>query len=474
MRLRWLSVVAGLGLGLSSCSFDDGGVEPDGSGSVDASVDAEPPVCVPGCEGDILVTCPAGGAQRVECDLGCVADNAPHCAVMVPSNGVTIADLDIVPVDKPFVVPAGEVYTIATDNGRITDEDGVQVRPATTAGGLHEATGTYYARRGETVGLFAVDSLVVEAGATLRGDGERALIVLARGEIVVRGTVDVSAGCLDGIGGNTCGGPGGGDGASVVSQAGGCARGGNGAGAAGGGEAGAESGGGGGGLGAAGGAGGRAGSEAMPRAGGLGGQPSSACPGPTLVPLVGGSGGGAGGVGDANGGPGGGGGGALQLSSFVRLQIDSGNESTPAVVRASGAGGTAPTTAAQGGGGGGSGGSILLEAPVLFIATRSSITANGGGGGSGVLATSADDADGTSGTITETRAPGGNGNDDDEGFGGVGGARSGGAGTGGAALDGSGGGGGAVGIIRLNRRTQTFGTNVVISPQHNEGALTVQ
>jgi hypothetical protein len=475
MRLRWLSVVAGLGLGLSSCSFDDGGVQPDGSGAVDASVDAEPPVCVPGCEGDILVTCPAGGAQRTECDLGCVADDDPHCGVMVPSNGVTVGDLDVVPADKPFVVPAGAIYTIDTDSGRIVDEDSRTIRPPTTGGGVHEGTGTFYSQRGGAVGLFAVDALTIEAGGVLQGEGDRALIIFSRGDIVLRGTIDFSAGCRSGLGDGVCGGPGGGAGVSVGSTtAGGCGPGGNGAGVAGGGEAGAESGGGGGGLGAPGGAGGRAGSEALPRAGGAGGQPSNACPGPTLVPLVGGSGGGAGGVGDVNGGPGGGGGGALQLSSFARIQIDSGNEATPAVVRASGAGGAAPTTAAQGGGGGGSGGSILLEAPVLLVATRSSITANGGGGGSGVLSTSVEGADGMPGTTTETRAAGGNGNEDDEGFGGVGGARSGAASTGGRALDGSGGGGGGVGIIRINRRTQTIAGGAVISPAHTEGALAVQ
>jgi hypothetical protein len=476
MRLRWLSVVAGLGLGLSSCSFDDGGVQPDGNDTPpDASVDAVPPVCTPGCEGDILVTCPEGGAQRVECDLGCVADATPHCAVMVPSNGVSADDLDVVPADKPFVVPDGETYVIDTDTGRIVDGDNRQIRPATAAGGLHVDTGTYYARRGETVGVFAIDALTVEPGATLRGEGERALIVLARGDILVRGTIDVSAGCVDGLAASTCGGPGGGEGASVTSQAGGCAPGGNGAGSPAPDEAGVESGAGGGGFGAAGAGGGRGGTAGMPRAGGAGGAIAT-CSGPTLVPLVGGSGGGAGGVGDVNGGAGGGGGGALQLTSLTRVTVDAGDGDAPAILRASGAGGTGPSSGAQGGGGGGSGGALLLEAPTIVLADGSVAVANGGGGGSGTVASSNEAANGAAGGIGTARASGGIGEaaENNRGFGGVGGARSGGAGTGGNTFDGGGGGGGGVGIIRINRRTLTIGGSAVVSPEHSEGALNVQ
>lgn len=476
MRLRWLSVVAGLGLGLSSCSFDDGGVEPDGSDAVDASIDAEPPVCVPGCEGDILVTCPAGGAQRTECDLGCVADDDPHCAVMVPSNGVTLTDLDVVPNGMTFTVPAGETYTIDTDTGRIEDEDGTQIRPATTGGGVHAATGTFYAQRG-TLGLFAVDALTVEAGGVLQGEGDRALIVLSRGDIVVRGTIDFSAGCRSGVGGGVCGGPGGGVGATTVATtARGCGPGGNGAGSPAPDEDGVESGAGGGGFGAAGASGGRGGTQGMPRAGGAGGG-IAGCSGQTLVPLVGGSGGGAGGIGDVNGGAGGGGGGALQLSSFTRVSVDAGDDAdAPAILRASGAGGTGPVAGAQGGGGGGSGGAILIEGPVIELSDSSVVVANGGGGGSGTVPSSNPAANGAAGGITTARAAGGIGEaaENNRGFGGVGGARSGAAGGGGPTLDGGGGGGGGVGIIRVNRRTQTIGGDALVSPAHSEGALTVQ
>jgi hypothetical protein len=475
MRLRWLSVVAGLGLGLSSCSFDDGGVQPDGNGTPpDASVDAVPPVCTPGCEGDILVTCPEGVAQRAECDLGCVADATPHCAVMVPSNGVSVGDLDVVPVDKPFVVPDGETYIIDTDTGRIEDAGGDVVRPATAGGGVHTDTGTYYARIGDPIGLFAVDALIVEAGGVLRGEGGRALVILSRRDILVRGTIDFSAGCLSGVGGSTCGGPGGGDGSSLGGMAGGCARGGNGVGLPGGGDPGDETGGGGGSLGGAGGAGG-GGRGPQPRPGGAGGQLPGTCPGVTLQPLAGGSGGGGAGIGDANGGAGGGGGGAIQLSSLTRIEINAGNGAdSPASIRVNGAGGTATVTSNQGGGGGGSGGALLLEAPELAVAGGSILVANGGGGGSGTVPGTTAGANGQAGGLTATRAAGGVGDDDGEGFGGVGGARSGGAMPGGGNVDGGGGGGGGVGIIRVNRRTQTIGGDAVISPQQSEGALSVQ
>jgi hypothetical protein len=435
--------------------------------------DAVPPICTPGCEGDVLVSCPGGVATREECALGCLADAPMRCAAMVPSNGASADDLTLVPQDRPFVIPAGAFYVVDTDTGRIVDGDGLEVRPATTGGALHEGTGTFFARRSERIAVFILDSLTIETDAILQGDGERGLVILARGDVVVRGAIDVSAGCRD-VGGTTCGGPGGGAGASNVGAAGGCARGGNGAGAAGGGEVGAESGGGGGGLGSSGGAGGRAGSDALPRPGGVAGQPSATCPPPSLDPLIGGSGGGAGGVGDVNGGTGGGGGGALQISSFTSIRLESKTAGNPPSIRASGGGGSAPITAAQGGGGGGSGGAILLESPTIALGEGAYLVANGGGGGSGTMASSTGRASGVNGLLSAAQAPGGAGDDDNQGSGGMGAALAGPAGSGGPVLDGGGGGGGGGGIIRLNRRTRTVGRNAIISPAHTEGALTLQ
>jgi hypothetical protein len=265
-----------LGLCVASCTFDDVKVA-----AVDAGGDGD--VCASRCEGDVLVACGPGGDERTACPLGCVEQGAARCVRMVPSNGADYSDLDSIPA-APFVVPGGRTYTIDTDSGRIIDDAGAVVRAATVAGGLHEGTGTYFARRTDNVSLLSVDSLVVEVGATLKADGDRALILLARGAILVRGAIDVSGGCTGNGASAVCGGPGGGDGGTIDSMAGGCAPGGRGSGAPGGGIPGVESGGGGGGFGQSGAVGGRAGSKDMPRSGGAAGRPSSACAGATLDP----------------------------------------------------------------------------------------------------------------------------------------------------------------------------------------------
>jgi hypothetical protein len=174
-----------LGLCVASCTFDDVKVA-----AVDAGGDGD--VCASRCEGDVLVACGPGGDERTACPLGCVEQGAARCVRMVPSNGADYSDLDSIPA-APFVVPGGRTYTIDTDSGRIIDDAGAVVRAATVAGGLHEGTGTYFARRTDNVSLLSVDSLVVEVGATLKADGDRALILLARGAILVRGAIDVSA-----------------------------------------------------------------------------------------------------------------------------------------------------------------------------------------------------------------------------------------------------------------------------------------
>ena len=460
MRLRWLSVVAGLGL--VACSFDGGGVEPDGTQpNPDGGADAEQ--CTPGCDGDVLVTCTSGNEERTPCALGCTATPQPHCALLNPSNGAEAEHLDMVPVTGDLVIPAGATYRIDTDDGEIRTSASVLVRAATPGGGRDEETGTNFELVGNGIVVLAVDSLVIEPGATLSGIGSKALVILARGEIRVLGTIDFSAGC------NpinpTCGGPGGGVGAQGTGSASGCAAGGNGVGDETDiGDAIDESGGGGGGLGAAGGKGGDG--EGGSPSGGQGGTPATACPGATLVPLLGGSGGGAGGVGGGSGGRGGGGGGAIQLTSYVSVTIgapDSGG--TLALINVNGAGGLHSIIDTEGGGGGGSGGGILLEAPSVVVTARAILVANGGGGGSGQIIE--ERGNGKKGTLTTEQAQGG---DDDRGAGGGGdgGARNGAAQPGGGDTDGGGGGGGSVGIIRVNGRA-VMTSGAVISPAHTVG-----
>jgi hypothetical protein len=464
---RW-SFVALLAM---SCTFDD--VRPavvDG-GSNQADADA---ACVDACDGDTLVRCDGTGPVRTECAAGCTGGPEPRCAAMVPANDVGLDDLVEVPAIG-FVVPAGRTYTIKTDLGLITDEAGGVIRPATPGGGLHLETASVYQPRGDALALFAVDSLTVEAGAVMRGEGTRALVVLSRRDITVAGTFDFSAGCQDQRG-PVCGGAGGGTGGvnDPATDAQGCAPGGNGRGSPSAEAAGAETGGGGGGLGGSGAAGGDAVWSPERHPGGRPGEVSDACPNASLVPLRGGSGGGAGGRGDVNGGLGGGGGGAMQLSSLTRIVVGSGGAEMQALLLANGAGGSAPAMGRQGGGGGGSGGAILLEAPDVNIAAGSVVAANGGGGGSGEGPSTDPGLNGAPGGSTAARALGGRGNDDGAGYGGQGGARSGFATAGGEWFDGSGGGGGGVGILRINARTLSIAADAVISPAHTQGEIAIE
>jgi hypothetical protein len=228
-------------------------------------------------EGTTLFTCEGEEPVRVECALGCQAGTSPRCARPVLSNGADITDLAGVP-EVAFVVPRDRTYSIDTSSGRIVDDSGSVVRPTTGNGGVDDVTGSYFGFDDNGQALLAVHSLTVESGATLRGTGNRALIVLSRGAILIQGVVDVSGGCVGEDSSSRCGGPGGGDGGTVERGAGGCAPGGPGIGTPGGGLEQSESGGGGGGFGQAGAPGGLTGSEVTPRVGGVPGRPSAACP----------------------------------------------------------------------------------------------------------------------------------------------------------------------------------------------------
>jgi hypothetical protein len=72
---------------------------------------------------------------------------------------------------------------------------------------------------------------------------------------------------------------------------------------------------------------------------------------------------------------GGNGGGAIELSARVAIVV------TGTVTAGGAGGGGAPQGSAAGGGGGGAGGYIGLDAPMVELATASTIAANGGGGG---------------------------------------------------------------------------------------------
>lgn len=446
-----------LALPALACSFTPPGISGGSNGGDDAGTTA--PIDAPvapdasGCSDECIMdngdafVCDAQG-NTTFCPVGCDdSGDAARCLQLTPSNGVAP---DFAMITSGLTVASGTV-TIDTDTGRIADQDGAEIRPA----GAGVLAGIRYEEVSTPRALLVVDSLTVESGATLRPFGDRALIVLSRGDAIVRGLINVGGGCDDSDEPG-CGGPGGGDGATSLLPAQGCAPGQSG----GAGVGIPESGAGGGGLGRA----GRRGGFTTSTLPGAGGNPafSVTCPDETLEPLRGGSGGGrGGGTNPTQVRDGGGGGGGFQLTSQSSIQLFAGAE-----IWAGGAGGGPSREAVNGGSGGGSGGAILLEAPLISAPSGALITANGGGGGGGGVTAGF----GSEGSHSLDLAPGG-GQGGGGGGGGPGGAANGAAGNGIDAFDGSGGGGGGVGIIRFN--THDTGSisagDATVSPAATEG-----
>ncbi len=353
------------------------------------------------------------------CPIGCAATPAPHCGALAPSN-VPAAKLDeLLPQATGSVTAPSGNFEIDTDTGLVA-----------MAGGANPFAmpGTRFETLEGNLSVLVVDSFVVPPSATLRGTGTRGLIIVARGEIDVQGTLDFSAGCsLGGPVTPRCPGPGGGKGGAFNVLTKGCAPGFNGAGKGGG-------------------AGG--GFATMGGVGGLGTTAATAseltmCGDETLDPLVGGSGGGAGAMNsDADGG---GGGGAVQLSAFGRVRVLG-----RIFVGGGGGGGSAGN---NGGGGGGAGGAVLIEGDTVLL-DSAVLIATGGGGGGGRTG-----SPGSSARVDGSVAPGGA-----SGGGGEGGdgatatlaAEAGAAGGGMMNIDGGGGGGGGLGRIRINVRGGGF------------------
>lgn len=200
------------------------------------------------------------------------------------------------------------------------------------------------------VGSFAT------ATGEVRVIGERALVIVSAGDVVIGGTLNAGAAeSTPGAGGYGPGaGPGsGGNGGSRGSYS--------------------DSGGGGGGYGTDGLRGGHA--EGGSAGGGGGGGTYG---GPRIPVLEGGSGGGRGGNGGCQDNEGGAGGGAVQIYSATMIRIDG------ILSAGGGGGGRGPGCSgsnAGAGAGGGAGGALLLQAPV--VENMGMIAANGGGGGGG-------------------------------------------------------------------------------------------
>ena len=474
-RLAWIcaAVLA------AACGFNPTGGMPgddapdidaadEDDAGVDAAVETDGAVCTARCQGAQLVTC-TGGVEDppVTCAAGCLTSGTPHCGVLVPSNGASAADLGAA-VTAELLVANGRVVVLDSDTGAITSYQGTAPTPIRAAGANVNA-GIRYRVQLQSGGapdlaVFAVDALTIEDGGTLKVAGGRPVLLLVDGVATIAGGIDIGAGrsgamltteC------QTCAGAGGGNGATTLAVAAGCAPGGNGAFDL----ATDETGGAGGGLGVTGAAGGDSDAD--------GGDFSalSACPGPALVPLQGGSGGGRGGfdsIGVFGGLGGGGGGGAMQITSMTSIAL-----SATADLYAGGAGGLG-STSDYGGGGGGAGGAFLLEAPTVTVTSNARITANGGGGGAGRTANR-----GENGARSETqRASGGagDGSGQNDGRGGLGGISStSGATQGNGNVDGTGGGGGGAGILRINTvSTLTVPAGAVVSPPHTAGTAAVQ
>lgn len=289
-----------------------------------------PDACVVRCDGRSLVTCEGSPSERRdECKLGCGDAPSPHCLQMVTSNLGSATIFDTATSD----LIVGEATTIDTTTmgARRTQRDGSEVAVLV------------YGR--------------VTIGGALRIVGPVPLVLIARDEITIGGSIDVSA-----MGGTP--GPGGRAGATSV----GAMASGPGNGRGGQHEGTYEDGGGGGGGQC--GTGGRGGDGGGGRGGDGGGRTDAAGDPETL------RGGGGGGAGNGDFGVGGSGGGAVQLSTRGTITIGG-------QVLARGSNGDEGRGGGNwgSGGGGGAGGWILLEAPSVMVV--GTLDASGGSGGRG-------------------------------------------------------------------------------------------
>ncbi len=361
---RVLLGVSGLGLALAACSFP----APDliDAPPADAPVDAPdaptdaPYACTPDaivCDDaqGIYIDCsPEGTVEfQITCPLGCATD-MEKCLDIDPSNGLAMY-LDMAATAPDLVLQGNS--SIDTRNGIIlVAGEGVTI-PTAVANGIR---------------VFAVRSLTIDGVAQVQRDyGNWPLAFVSHGNVLIRGTLDVSAQGFEGGAGAYWGGD--------QSESGPCAglwTSGQGASGAGGGEPG--------------GGGGQI--TGLPR---TTGGPAGAA----IEPLRGGCEGGTNlALGTSSGG---GGGGGLQITSRTRIDlVDSG------VIDASGGGATHENSTPEfSGGGGGAGGNVLLEAPQVVLNGTNVVISTKGGGGAGAGTTTA--ANGADGGIGPGRAPGG-------------------------------------------------------------------
>jgi hypothetical protein len=386
----------------------------DADEEVDQALDADPELdadpdegCEAGsstCVDGELTVCDDGAPISSVCELGCATTEPGRCARVVASN---VGDETFDPLAPDVISDTLEIFD-TTSCARPDWDTLVQ----------SQADGT-------AVCVLRTNRFEVPAGARFTVTGAMPLVILAAGEVVIAGTLDVSArGATPG--------PGGGAGGVEATVAGGTFGGGAGAHVPGY----LDGGGGGGGLCGAGGSGG----TVDDASGGVGGASRLAW---DLAPLAGGSGGGSS---PGSGGDGGAGGGGLQISSAVVIVVSG------SILAGGGGGreGLIDAANAGGGGGGGSGGAVLLEAGDVRFELGGSINVGGGGGGGGSFYPTTDGEPGQDGADSSSRALAGQSRADgaDAGDGGGGTDVNGGSGLGGEQNAGGGGGGAGCILIR--------------------------
>lgn len=424
----------------------DGGMS-DAAENHDAhEVDAAPVACTETtCTDDVLEVCGTNGlVERTEqCALGC-ADTSPRCYALDPSNSLA-SRLDEAPLQNDVTLPDGS--TINTDSGAVMSPNGaVAVLTATVA-----------QSGGPSLRVLVAKSWTLD---NVRVTGSMPLALIASGEIVVRGVLDVSADrSTPGSGALACTtstGMGGVPGSGYYERP----RAGSSAGYPG--YIWSINGAGGGGFGTVGGAGGVENADLAV------GAPGVANGQATLVPLRGGCAGYG-----ALAGYGGAGGGAIQLVSATKVRLLDGG-SRKGIIHVGGGAGRAgtlgkddlnDTTPMSGSGGGGAGGGILLEAPSVELDDGTALlAAGGGGGGYGACTPAPDGTDAPSGIGTPAggACPGGT---SPTSVGGDGATNTTGNAGGDTTKGGSaGGGGGGLGRIRVNTANgqYTQGTGTII------------
>lgn len=304
----------------------------DDAFSVDASADAfAADACVVRClDAETIVYCEGSRSESTDtCKYGCSDTPAAHCREMVTSNLRSASIFDTASGD--LVVSESMTIDTSMMGDMRSQRDGTPVR------------------------VLVYERIVI--GNNLRVIGPVPLILIARDEITIGGTLDVSAmGSMPGPNGRAGAGSSGGSASGPGAGGGGEHRGSY------------DDGGGGGGgqcgLGGRGGVGGGA-------PGGDGGGRTDTAVDPESL-----RGGGGGGAGNGDHGVGGAGGGAIQLSTRGTITIGG------SVLARGSNGGNGDNDGNWGsGGGGGAGGWVLLEAPAVIVS--GTIDASGGNGGSG-------------------------------------------------------------------------------------------